>query len=294
VTSGIVDENVSTGLYPTLHLQYDLTDSQQLTGSYSRRIQRPGAQDLNPYVVYVDPVNLRAGNPDLEAAITDSWEAGWQYRSGPTMYLATLYLHDTTGQVTDVTTDIGGGVFLTTRENLTDARDGGIELTATGKLTPQLSYQLYGDLHYAEIDGSALVAGGDRSDWTWFANGTLNWQVTPKDFVQVSGYVWGDQLTPQGVSDGSGALNLGYRHKLNEDISFVFTAQDVLDTAGRHDQSIDTPILHADIHNRFKAQAFYVGLTWTFGSGPRRPQPQGFDFGGGDQGGAPGGAPPGG
>jgi outer membrane receptor protein involved in Fe transport len=291
VTTGVTAANNDTGVYPTLHLQYDLTDKQQLTASYSRRIQRPGAQDLNPYVIYIDPINLRAGNPDLDPAITNSYEAGWQYRDGPRMYLANLYLQDTTGQVTDVTRDIGGGVFLTTRENLADARNAGMELTATGKFTDKLTYQLYGDVHWSQIDGSALVAGGEREDWTYYANGTLNWQVTAKDFVQFSGWVWGGNLTPQGGSDASGGLNLGYRHKFNDDISFVFTANDLLDTAGRHDETIDTPLLHADTRNRFRAQAFYVGLTWTFGSGPRRPQ-QGFDFGDGQQGG-PGGPGPG-
>jgi len=81
VTSGITDENSYTGLYPTLHLAYELSDSQQLTASYSRRIQRPGAQDLNPYVIFVDPFNLRAGNPDLDPQITDSFEAAWQFRA---------------------------------------------------------------------------------------------------------------------------------------------------------------------------------------------------------------------
>jgi hypothetical protein len=38
--------------------------------------------------------------------------------------------------VTDVVSDLGGGVLLTTRENLATSRNGGLELVANGRLTP--------------------------------------------------------------------------------------------------------------------------------------------------------------
>jgi len=285
-TSGVRADNNDAALYPTLHLQYELNDDQKLTASYSRRIQRPGPGELNPYVIYVDPFNRRSGNSDLRPAITDSFEAGWEYRSGQTFVLASVYFHDNRDGVTDVTRDIGGGIFLTRRENLTTSRDGGIEASASGKLFEGLTYQLFGDVHWNQIDGSSLVAGGDRSGVTWFTSATLNWQVTPDDFVQVQGFAWGDQLTPQGSREGAGAVNLGYRHKFNEDVSLVFTAQDVFGTLGRWVQLVDTPLLRTRIESEFPSRTFYLGLTWTFGNGSRR-QPERFEFD------SAGGAPPG-
>lgn len=284
-TQAIRDGSVSMGLYPTLHLQYELTDYQKLTASYSRRIQRPWAADLNPFVVYVDPANRRSGNPDLRPAITDSWEAGWEYRSGPTMALASVYLRDNFDGVTDITRDIGGGVLLTTKENLASSRDWGLEVSASGKLREGLTYQVWGDVHWNEIDGSALV-GGDRSGAVYFASATLNWQVTPDDFVQLQGFGWSGQLTSQGRIEGTGALNLGYRHRFNEDLSLVLTAQDLFDTAGDSTQILDAPQLRGRVASTFGARSVYLGLTWTFGSGPRR-QPDRFEFD------SPGAGPPG-
>ena len=74
ITDDVQVENDYFRAYPTLHLGYELTKSQQLRGSYSRRIQRPSPQDLNPYVLYIDPLNLRQGNPLLKPEVTDSFE----------------------------------------------------------------------------------------------------------------------------------------------------------------------------------------------------------------------------
>jgi outer membrane receptor protein involved in Fe transport len=45
-------------------------------------------------VVYIDPLNRRAGNPRLRPQDTHSYELGWQYRRQQTYYLATLYYRD--------------------------------------------------------------------------------------------------------------------------------------------------------------------------------------------------------
>lgn len=277
VTQNLRDGSTSTGVYPTLHLQYVLNEDQKLNASYSRRIQRPWAADLNPFVIYVDPNNRRAGNPDLRPAITDSFEVGWEYREGQTMMLATVYLRDNFDGVTDITIDLGGGVFLSTKENLASSRDWGLEISASGRIVEGLTYQLWGDVHSSEIDGSSLVAGGDRSNVTWFASATVNWQVTPNDFLQVQGFAWGDQLTPQGSYGGAGGLNLGYRHKFNDDVSLVVTAQDPFGTLGRNVQLIRTPRLRGRSESENGSRSIYVGLTWTFGGGPRR-QPDRFEF----------------
>ena len=75
--------------------------------------QRPQPGQLNPFVAYQDPLNVRSGNPDLEPQETDSFEAMWQMRKGQSFYQATAYLRNTDKAFTDVATDIGGGVFLT-------------------------------------------------------------------------------------------------------------------------------------------------------------------------------------
>ena len=109
VTARQTRDRRDTSLYPSLHLADKLSDKRQLTFSYSRRVQRPGPEDLNSFRVESDPINFHAGNPDLKPQTTDSFEAGYQYRAGGTFYLATLYYRRNAHGVTDVVTPLAGG-----------------------------------------------------------------------------------------------------------------------------------------------------------------------------------------
>src|SRR6185437_8779822 len=118
VTTNLVHDTSYFKAYPSLHLAYRASDDQQLTLSYSERVQRPNPQDLNPFRLERDPLNFQAGNPNLQPQITHSFEAAYQYKAGQTFYLGTLYYRQNEHGVTDVVTDLGGGQLLTTRENL--------------------------------------------------------------------------------------------------------------------------------------------------------------------------------
>jgi outer membrane receptor protein involved in Fe transport len=269
--------------YPSLHLGYRLSDEQQVTLAYSRRINRSNPDDLNPLRIYIDASNARVGNPDLKPVKIDSFEAAWQLRKGPTYYLATVYYRASRDVPSDVFTDLGGGVLLRSRENLGERKAGGLELVANGRITPKLTYNVSGNVGWNEIDAANLGFAGKRSDLALSGRGTLNWQVTPNDFLQASGNVVGDQLTPQGRIEAYGFLNLGYRHKFTDDFSLVITAQDVLKTSP-YVIVVDTPDLRIRRRSLANIQAVFIGFTWAFGGEGKRPKDSGFDFGGGPPG----------
>ncbi len=272
-------------LYPTLHLGYDLSDGEQLRGSYSRRIQRPGPQDLNPYTIYLDPLNLRRGKPSLRPEVTDSVEVAWQRRKGGTFYSLTGFVRTSRGGVTDVVEDLGGGVFLNTRANLATSDRVGIEGVANGKLSKTLTYNASATFLWNAIDPRQAGVATWRSGTTGTIRASLNWQPTPKDFFQASGNYAGRQLIAQGYRSPGGLLNLGYRRKVSERFSLTLTGQNVLDTA-RQVTVIDTPLLRDRVRQSGAGRIVLLGLSYTLGSqtGRRRPEPT-FDF---DQGGGAG------
>jgi outer membrane receptor protein involved in Fe transport len=263
--------------YPSLHVSYRLSDAQQLNFSYSRRVQHPNPQDLNPFRS-VGSTTATQGNPNLEDQDTHAFEAGWQRKESGTYYLATLYYRVNLHGVTDVLTDLGDGVLLTRKENLSRSRNAGLELVANGKLTKALSYNASANLYWNEIDASGLGFAGRRSAFTAGGRASLNWQVTPSDLIQVSGQLMPKRLLPQGVSEPMLLTFVGYRHKFSDQLSFVFTAQDPLNSY-RFRQRIDTPTLHERTVDRGRIRAAFVGFTWTYGAAAKKPQT--FDFGGG-------------
>lgn len=277
VTTGAEASQDYFRAYPTLHVGYQITDSQQIKASYSRRIQRPQPFLLNPFVSYQDPLNLRSGNPDLEPQETDAFEVMWQLRAGQSFYQATAYLRDTDKAFTDVSTDIGGGVLLTRPENIGSRRDYGVELVAAGPLTKTLKYNASLNLYRQEIDAAALPGTSDREASVYSGRASLSWQPTPEDFVQLSGFYQGDSLTAQGKREAGGMLNLGYRRKLNDKLAFQLTARDLLDDFGDK-TSIDTVNFRDRQERQFGGRAVFIGLTWTFGATPKRERDPQFDF----------------
>ncbi len=275
VTTNIQASNDYFRAYPTMHLQYTIGEGETLRGSYSRRIQRPGPQDLNPFLTYQDTFNYRSGNPDLLPQETDSFELTWQKRVAPAFYQATLYYRDTQDAFTPVTVDLGTGIFLTRPENLGSSRSMGLELVANGQLHSTLRYNASINAFRQEIDAAGLPGATDSEGESVSGRLTLNWQPTQDDFVQLSGIWSGDQLLAQGVREQATLVNFGYRRKLNQDWSFQATVRDLFDEFGST-TTIQTPTFTDRTSMTFGGRAAYIGLTWSFGSGQRRPEQ--FDF----------------
>ncbi len=64
-------------LYPTAFLNYKLTKDQTMGFSVSRRIDRPGYSQLNPFLFLIDVTTYATGRPNLLPQITWSYE--WSY-----------------------------------------------------------------------------------------------------------------------------------------------------------------------------------------------------------------------
>ena len=61
-------------LFPTLHVSRQIDTNNVLNLSYSRRIDRPSYQDLNPFRFYLDKYTYQEGNPYLRPQMTHSVE----------------------------------------------------------------------------------------------------------------------------------------------------------------------------------------------------------------------------
>jgi outer membrane receptor protein involved in Fe transport len=263
--------------YPSLHLSYKLDEQEQLRASYSRRVQRPQGQDLNPFLEYRDPLNLRAGNPRLQPQETQALELSWQRRVKANFYQATVYHRSTRKAFTDVVEDLGGGILLTTRQNLDNSRATGLELIANRKLSPTVSLNASANLSRIEINSANLGFPENRSGTQFGGRGSLNWQPTDKDNLQISGFLSGKSLRPPGYRAPSGMINLGYRHKFNDRLSFVATVRDVL---GNFGEAIvyETPAFRDRVERRFGGRVVFVGLTYTLAAATRERRDPAFDF----------------
>ncbi|HEY3812016.1 MAG TPA: TonB-dependent receptor [Caulobacteraceae bacterium] len=281
VTTSTVVRADDVHLYPTIHLDYAIDDDQHLQASYSERIQRPDPSQFDPFLRVLGPFNQDTGNPHLKPQQTQDFETSWQDRIGGAFVLATAYYKSSTGGVTEVTTDVGAGVLLSTAENLTRSKNAGVELVLNGKLPHGFSYSLSSNAYWNQIDGVVLNDTVTRAQTTITARASINWQADPKDFLQITAYSPSRILMPQSIFESRGPIvNLGWRRKLTDKLSLVTTVGDVFDRGGSVNV-YDTELLRGrgvtDYHNR----SIYLGLNLTFGAAPKQQQEPAFDYSGG-------------
>ncbi len=163
------DNKNYTNLFPTAHFSYKLAERTDIQLSYSRRINRPGFWQLNPFGGLTDFRNLRAGNPDLNPMYTNSFEVAFLKRWGKFSINPSVYYQHTTDYFNFVTNQTADGNFITFPVNL-DAEDRiGFELSTT--YNPFKWWRISGDFNFFQYDQRGDFEGQnfDTKDENWFA-----------------------------------------------------------------------------------------------------------------------------
>ncbi|MDL5514872.1 TonB-dependent receptor [Arenibacter sp. M-2] len=81
VTDANVVDRTYTDLFPTLFVQKKINDSNTISASYGRRIDRPNYSSLNPFVYFIDQYTFRFGNPFLKPQYTNTYNFGYQLKN---------------------------------------------------------------------------------------------------------------------------------------------------------------------------------------------------------------------
>jgi len=300
VTSRIETGNSYLNWMPSAFATYKLADKTNLRFSYSHRIRRPGANELNPFVVYRDELNESSGNPFLKPVQTDSFEVGYETKAGVLDANVRAYYRNERDTIRSRQLAVSDTVILTTLENGGSNRSGGLEFTLSGKVTPKLSINTSGNVFVAEQQQIDLLGvESKRSATSVNVRGRLNYQLTPLDQVQLMFNAQGKTLTGYGYREPSATADLSYRRNLSQSLTLVVNARDIF-SSQKQETVTDSATLKEYSVRRFDGPVVFVGLSYRFGGvqanrrqdGPPgegwRPPPGGMPPGGGGFGPGPG------
>jgi outer membrane receptor protein involved in Fe transport len=276
VTSGQKNKSSYFRAYPTAHFQYELSSASNLRVSYSQRVARPEPEDLNPYPIFSDPLNLRSGNPRLKPQETRSYEAGYAYDADGRSLEATLYLRQITNAFTEVRRAISPTVVLTTKDHLGKSTSAGLDFSARSKIGGAITLSLSGTAFYNKIDASNLGVANKRSDFGYTTKGSMDIELSSKDLVQISANYAGKRLTAQGYRLANGYANIGYRRQLGRNLTAVLTISDLFNSQ-RERNTIDTLLLHDFTERRRSRRAASLSLNWRLSGAKKAPAPK-FEF----------------
>lgn len=139
--------------YPTIHLSYDLNKKQSLMTSYTRRIDRPRAYYLDPYVMWRDPNNVRVGNPELQPQYTDSYELSYHYAFGNrNFFSAELFHRHVIDKIERTRSKYQDGVIMMAYDNVGEDYSTGLELMLKYNIARWWAANLSGSIYDYRID----------------------------------------------------------------------------------------------------------------------------------------------
>ncbi len=146
LTTGQVNEQHVTRLFPSVQLVYKPAANHQLAFNYSRRINRPGFFDLNPFVSFTDPLILEQGNPDLEPEFAHNYELGYQLNYGKLGLDVVGFQRTTTNVIQSTVEAFDEDRLLYSYTNFGKQKNLGLELSAS--LEPFSALELTGNFSW--------------------------------------------------------------------------------------------------------------------------------------------------
>jgi len=227
ITDSVATQRSFYQAFPHFHLERALDESSNMSLGISRRVTRPDASYLNPYVDRQDRQNLRGGNPYLRPQDTWLIELGCNIEAKAINYGVILYFRRNHDSVTDVSQPLSPDVVLTTKENLPKADFAGLEFIGNGHMGKQFAYGVSGDLFYSQIDASGLGTSGLKSTVGVNAKAHVDYHPSEVDTLQLAASRSDKRLTPQGEVAAINLVNAGYRHQIRSNFLVVMTVSDV-------------------------------------------------------------------
>jgi ferric enterobactin receptor len=265
-------------LFPSGLASYSLGENTQVKASYSRRIRRPGTQELNPFPVFFDLQNVFLGNPELNPEYTDAIELGVQHSGRLGNVQFSPFYRRTTDVIRIVvnTADSVAGREATSVsfKNLDTGSSWGADLNGTLRMGQRFnglaSFNVFKTVTEGGSGESSLSS--DAVAWSVRFNGTLN--VTPRTALSAAYFYRAPMNIEGGRFDAMTFANVAVRHKLYNDrmtlslrLSDPFNAQRFRIRAG------DDNIIQLT-ERRFTSRAVHLGLQYNFGRPPRVRQPR--------------------
>lgn len=118
-----------SGWFPSVFITHTFneTKANSVFINYSRRLQRPGFKELNPYRLQFDNHTIMLGNPYLTPQYTNNVEAGYNFLHD---FSATVYLAITDKVIGQLATPVSGNIIEYQYQNLDRNTEYGISLSA--------------------------------------------------------------------------------------------------------------------------------------------------------------------
>lgn len=268
-----LDTSVARGYmnwFPSISVSHDLAKNHSLSYSYSRRIDRPTYQDLNPFVFFLDQYTFERGNPLLQPQFTNSVALTYGYMNAA--YLTFNYSRTTDAMTEIIRQDDSLQVTFQTEENLAQFDNFSINLSTPIPVTKwwmmRVNFTTFYNKFYSEYSDASVI---DRESWAanayWSNNFTINKKIRAElsaNYQSAMNYGIIDMAAQWGVDAGFNMPILDGKGRLSFNVNDIFNTR-------RFGGSIQQDNIDAVIDNKWESRRVFVSFSYNFGNNDVKP-----------------------
>lgn len=249
--------------FPSVSLSQKLGKDHQLGLSYSRRIDRPGYDDLNPFLNFLDEYTFQKGNPFLNPQFTNSLDLSHTYKGGITTTLNYSYTRDVMAFVTEQ--DDATQKTYATQRNLDEQQIIGINIHAPIPVAKwwniNNNLQVFNMSFRSASQNGDLNSGQTAVTYNMDHTFTINKTFTAETSVQYQSPM------QYGIFkiESQAVLNAGLRKSfMNNKANLRLSMNDIFNT---RQQRLSTNYQNMDLNFTEKGETQIARLTLTYGFG---------------------------
>jgi len=275
-----------TEVYPSAFITYNPNEKNQFQVSYSRRVDRPGLQQVNPIREWATPLISSFGNPSLVPQFTNSYETNYTRRIKGGSVTAGIFYRAISDEINRaVYVDrLDFNKLILTFDNFENTSAYGFELSTNYKLTQWWSVNGSFDFYSQTQRGITESLSGNSPDPTendivvenvevdntaWNMRLNNSFKVNKELTFQLFGFYRGQNRTIQFTAEPMYFVNLGARYSFAQGKGTIsLNYNDIFNTM-RFAFDGDRPYDQVGGFN-WESNNVYAGLSYRFGSGKNR------------------------
>lgn len=263
IDSGYVIRFRNPGLYPSVFLTQKLDENKELHLNYSRRVNRPGYEELSPRTDFSNSQNLFRGNQSLQSESTNLVEFSYNQELNSATLTGTVYMRNINRPITPFTTTLSGDTLLTTYVNGKYKNTYGLELFFKSPLMEGWSMMSNANLFNTDI------SAGDASNTGlgWFAKVSVDGTLPAGINMQLSGTYEGPKILPQGRARSTGAVDIALKRdflkKKNATVTLSLT--DIFNTDRYFTETALASQFSQEFLEKYTTRVFKVNVNYRFG-----------------------------
>lgn len=253
--------------FPSAHLSYNTGESGIYTLGYSRRTNRPGIWQTEPYITYEDYYTRKIGSTDIKPEFIHSVEISYRnsFEDGHSVAASAFYRYRT--DVVDwVREAYEPGVTLDRNVNAGNQDERGFEFSGVLKASDWYTTTLNGSIYQYDFD--AKYPGTTDAEGFTFQLGWINaLSFGANSKLQLDGHWIGPKSLTQGKEHGYVYFNLAYRQTFAKGkLSLTAVANDIFHTARYYNRRM-SDTLRSETWVRPKYPNILVSLSYSFNAG---------------------------